>query len=47
MREPSVTIRFTRGEYMALWRHASAQGLTTDEFIKQTVLTALPHEVSR
>jgi hypothetical protein len=47
VREPCVTIRFTRDEYMALWRQADAQGLTTDELIKQAALARLPQDVSR
>ena len=40
VREPAVTIRFTREEYAALWRQAQAQGLTTLEFIKRSALQA-------
>ena len=34
VREPSVTIRFTREQYMALWSDANAQGLAINELIK-------------
>jgi hypothetical protein len=47
VREPSVTIRFTREEYMALWRIADAQSLTTGEFIKQAALARLPQKAAR
>jgi len=47
VREPSVTIRFTREEYLALWRNAGEQGLTTNEYIKQAALARLPQDVSR
>lgn len=42
VREPSVTVRFTREEYMALWRSASAKGLSTTEFTKQAALARFP-----
>jgi hypothetical protein len=41
VREPSVSIRFTREEYVTLWRNAQAQGLTTREFIKRVALAAI------
>jgi hypothetical protein len=41
VREPSVSIRFTREEYMTLWDHAHAQGLTTHEFIRRAALAAV------
>lgn len=41
VREPSVTLYFTREEYMAFWRLADTQGLPTDEFIKRIVLAAV------
>jgi hypothetical protein len=47
VREPSVTIRFTREQYMAFWRDAVAQGLTTNELIKQAALAHSPQNVSR
>ncbi|MDQ3227041.1 MAG: hypothetical protein M3Q50_10485 [Chloroflexota bacterium] len=47
VQEPSVTIRFTRQEYMALWRSAPAQGLSTMEFTKQAALALRPQEASR
>jgi hypothetical protein len=47
VRKPSVTIRFTREQYMALWRDADAQGLTTHAFIKQAALAHLSQDVSR
>lgn len=47
VRAPAVTIRFTRDQYMALRSDAAAQGLTTDELIKQAALARLPQDVSR
>ena len=41
VREPSVTLTFTREEYMAFWRLADAQGLATDEYIKRIALDAV------
>lgn len=41
VREPSVTLYFTREEYMAFWRRADAHGLATDEFIKRLALDAV------
>ena len=46
-REPSVTIRVTREQYEALRRDADAQGLTTNELVKQAALARLPQDVSR
>jgi hypothetical protein len=46
-REPTITMRFSRDEYMAFWRIANAQGLTTVEFIKQAALARLPQEAPR
>lgn len=47
VREPSVTIRFTREEYMALWRHASAQELTIGEVIKQAALACIRQDAPK
>ncbi|MDF3042195.1 MAG: hypothetical protein K0Q71_4901 [Thermomicrobiales bacterium] len=47
VREPAVTIRFTREQYMALGSDAEAQGLTVDELIKQAALARLPQDVPR
>ena len=47
VREPDVTIRLTREEYMALWRQADAQGLSPGEFIKQAALACLSQDVTR
>lgn len=41
VREPSVTLSFTREEYMTFWRLADARGLATDEFIKRIALSAV------
>jgi hypothetical protein len=41
VREPRVTLCFTREEYIAFWRLADAQGLPTDEFIKRIALAAV------
>lgn len=41
VREPSVTLTFTREEYMAFWRLAEAQGLAVDEFVESIALAAV------
>ena len=40
--EPTVTLRFSREEYMAFWRLADAQGQTTEEVIKEAALSHIP-----
>jgi hypothetical protein len=38
---PTVTLRFSRAEYMAFWQLADAQGVTTEEAIKQAALAQI------
>jgi predicted DNA binding CopG/RHH family protein len=39
--EPSITLRFTRDQYMALWRAADAQGLPTADYVKHVILASI------
>jgi hypothetical protein len=45
--EPTVTLRFSRYECIAFWQLADAQGVTTEEAIKQAALAQLVQDSPR
>lgn len=41
VQEPSITLQFTRDQYIALWRVANSQGLPTADYLKHVILASI------